>query len=92
MDFIEGLRHSEAVEAIVQAAGEGVLARAKQGAEAVKDSGAFARSMRGKMFTSRRRGPKWYRVWSTDPASLSIEFGTAKQDGKHVLGNAIRGA
>jgi hypothetical protein len=88
-DFAQELRRDDDVQEIVQEAGEAVLGAAVNRAEAVQETGDFAKSIKGKKIPNRAKGPGFYRVYSDDPGALAIEFGTAKTDGKHVLRDAL---
>lgn len=77
------------VEEIVTEAGEKVLAAAKAFAAEHVESGDFLESI---TLSSGhyRTGRPYARVSSSDPAALSIEFGTANNAAQRVLGRAIR--
>lgn len=51
-------------------------------------TGDFQRSIKGELLKA-KNGRPFYRIWSDDPAAMSIEFGTKKRAASRVLGRAI---
>jgi hypothetical protein len=51
-------------------------------------TGNFQRSIKGELLSA-SNGRPFYRVWSDDPAAISIEFGTKNAPAHRVLGRAI---
>lgn len=81
--------HSADVEAIVDEKTDEVYAAAKGFAAGHVETGEFEASLHkvtGRYSTGRPYG----RVYSDDPAALSIEFGTQHSSAVRALGRAIR--
>lgn len=87
--WLPGWLSSQEVRDIVSEKGDEVLAAAKALAAAHEHTGAFESSL---IKTSGRykTGRPYARISSSDPAALSIEFGTATMIGLRILGRAIR--
>lgn len=51
-------------------------------------TGSFQRSIQGELLRA-SNGRPFYRIWSDDPAALSIEFGTKSNAAHRILGRAI---
>lgn len=88
--WLDEVRASPEVEALVVDAGEAALGRARAGAARIAETGDFAEHMSGDLHHS-RKGVPWYRVANDDPGALSIEFGTAHEPAHRVLGKALEG-
>lgn len=84
----EWLSSREARE-IVSEAGDKVLAAAKANAAGHIETGEFEESIQ-KQDGTYHTGRPYSRVFSRDPAVLSIEFGTKRSTAVRALGRAIR--
>jgi hypothetical protein len=51
-------------------------------------TGDFQRSIKGELLKA-KNGRPFYRIWSDDPAALSIEFGSKNRAASRILGRAI---
>lgn len=80
---------SKDVRALVSEAGDKVLAAAKGFAAEHVESGEFEASITKEDGTY-STGRPYSRVYSLDPAVLSIEFGTQHSSAVRALGRAIR--
>ncbi|MEU7096056.1 hypothetical protein [Kitasatospora aureofaciens] len=86
--WLQDLWDSEELTEQLEETGAEILGNAKANAERFTKSGEFLDSISGGLRRS-KKGRPFYRVQSDDPAALSIEFGTAKQEPKRALGRAI---
>jgi hypothetical protein len=80
---------SDRLAELVDEAGEQVIEHARELAAGHVESGDFLESLQ-KTSGHYRTGRPYARVYSDDPAALSIEFGTANAAAQRILGRAIR--
>lgn len=90
-DFERQLFASEELTELVYKAGDRVLEAARNGAAAVAESGDFEASLEKSDHRSRSGRPV-STVYSLDPGSLSIEFGTRTTPRHRILGRALEEA
>lgn len=88
-DFIRQIMRSDEARRLVDEKTDEVLAAAKTLAAAHTDTGHFEASLHKKT-GSYSTGRPYGRVYSDDPAALSIEFGTQHSTAVRALGRAIR--
>lgn len=90
-DFEKELFRSEELTELVYEGGDRVLDAARNGADAVAETGDFALSIEVDHHRS-RSGRPISTIYSLDEGSLSIEFGTRLTPRHRVLGRALEAA
>ena len=88
-DWQRELFRDERIRAQLSEGGDEVLATAKAIAAEHAETGEFEQSLH-KVDGTYATGRPYSRVYSDDPASLSIEFGTSHSQPVRALGRAIR--